>query len=351
MLNNMELIKVIKSGVLPMWNKNFIGVHLANSTQFLDLDLNLLFELSNEFKIMGLTDDIAILRKEEIYYNFDLKKRKIQNEFKQKMKGGIIHEGKHLNLELRDKTIHVSDIKKNEIIWKHHFDTSLRVILFATNGKMIVGSLMDSSLKYCLDFSNGNIIWELNPTELNMNTKTSKLGRTYLVDNLVIGMNEHREYYALNSEDKKQVWNLQLPPKSMGQVMIENGKHYSISITNYKFGEDTKYDFFYIITDFLKGKIISKINISNEVYKYGLIPIKGIDLGGVFGQFSIDESSLYFGVDNRLIAMDKLTGKMEIIYEHDAKLMFSKIIHNKLFYTDDYFRTLVFDMQGQSSLS
>jgi len=350
MLNNMELSKVIKSGVLPRWNKNFIIVHLANATQFLDTELELSYELSNEFKVMGLTDEIAILKKEEVYYNFDLKKGEIQNEFNQKMKGGIIHDGKHLNLGLRDKTIHVSDIKKNEIIWQHHFDTALRVVLFATNGKIIVGNLMDSSLKYCLDFNTGNIIWELKPNELNMNTKTSKLGRTYLVDNLVIGMNEHREYYAIDCVTKKQVWNLQLPSKFMGKLMTENGKHYSISIPNYKLGENVKCEFLYIVTDFAKGKIISKINISNEIYKNNLIPISGVDHGG-FGQFSIDETNLYFGVDNRLIAMDKITGKMEIIYEHDAELMFSKIIHDKLFYTDDNFRTLVFSIQRPSSLS
>lgn len=347
----MKPIKVIRSGNFPYWNKDFIIVHLSDATQFLDINLNLLFELSNEFKVGGLTEEIAILKKEEVYYNFDLKKKQIQNVFNQRMKGGIIHNNKHLNLGLRDKIIHVSDIEKNKIIWRHHFDTSSRVVLFATNEKVIVGSLMDSSVKYCLDFNTGDILWELNTTELKMKTKTSKLGRTYLVDNLVVGMNEHMEYYALSREDKKQVWNLQLPSKFMGQFMADNGKHHSICITNYKLGVDIKYEFVYIVTDFLTGRIVSEINISNEIYKHNLIPIRGIDLGGVFGQFSIDQFNLYFGVDNRLVAMDKVNGEIEVIYEHDAELMFSKIIHNKLFYTDNNFKTLVFDIQGQSSLS
>lgn len=338
----MKKIDVFGTGTLPyIQDKHFVSV--SETTKFFDLNLNLVKELEGPYLLLATYQNLSVLKKGESYFKFDHDKMTIIDRYDFTKMGGPSNGYLHLIKQRDPNIIKLLDFRSNIMLWEKEFKSDTYFAYFSISNEIILATQKGYKLRYCLDIKNGNKIWELRPEELNLVIPISKLSRTYLFDNLVIGVSENREYYAINALDKSQIWTRKLPVKTKGQVVVNERFHHSISIVDFfKRERKVKYhEFIYIVMDFKTGDLVKEIDISEQLYLKGFLVGDGTE-GPSFSQMAASESHIFFAIDNKLIAMEIETGDLEEIYEHDTKFYFSKYAHDMLFYTDDKFRCLVF---------
>ena len=338
----MKLIKKLDTGILPRQNGQYIAYTGMKATQFLNTNLEEQIILPNDHVVFNLLDHYAIIKIEETFFKYSLEEKKIITKYDEIMLGRPAPNNKYLKIDLRTKLIKGFDLNTDLIEWEYQFETPNRVIGFLTDGKIIIGRQMKVNQLYCLDFKNGRLLWEMSINDFLTDTPTTRINAPYLIQDHIVCVNEHLEYFAINRKSKNISWCTKQPAKTIGHILDTNHILHSINIIDFYHPKDkNKQEFVYLKMDCINGWIISEIDLTEQFYALQLIPNKGLHTGA-YGHFSTDELFLYFAVNNKVIAMNKSNGKLKVIYQHDARLCFSAVIHDKLFYADDNFGTLVF---------
>lgn len=323
---------IFNAGTLPYHSSSKIAVNLpSEQIIFYDYNLKELFTLHG-YQILELSNGAALLRINRDITFFDIVNREKILDLKNTRIFPFALDGKVLFNYRKSPTLELRDFLTAKIIWRNELSINNRVIQGVCNTSFFIGNILGSAEKICIDISTGELKWKCNLNSL-LNLDNKYAGNNYLVSNTLVSLASYKDYFGVEAATGEPLWHLDLyQNKKMGKLLIDNNMFLIIRDAN---------DVYMIKIDLKMGEIVSKELLTEQIQRLQIYPRGNT---GTFGQLSYYNNQIFFGANNQLVRLDLSTNKIKVLYKHDATFYFSKVIGSKLFYSDDSFTTLVFEL-------
>lgn len=328
----MKLEQTFNTGVLPLNSNTKIAVNIPpQKVSFYDYELKDILNISG-YQIIGLSDNNALLRinRDVIFYSITKQNQTIELK-NTRIFPFIIDESVLFNYR-KSRSLELRNFSTAEIIWKTELDVKNRVIQGVCNSSFFVGNILESLNKICINIESGEMIWQKN---INSFLKVDEefAGNNYLISDLLVSLASKKDYFGVDVNTGEILWHLDLVLQlKMGHVVV--GSDMFIIVRESK-------EVYLLKIDLLNGEITDKELLTEEIQRLQIYPRGNT---GLFGQISYYNNHLFFGANNKLIRLNLTSYRMENLYDHTAEFYFSKVIGSKLFYSDNNFTTLVFEL-------
>ncbi|GLR19570.1 outer membrane protein assembly factor BamB family protein [Portibacter lacus] len=330
----MKPITSLETGVLPHNNRSIICIKQDSlKIGFFDYDLNLMHSIS-EFKLRGMNEFHCLLWKGRAPYLYNIKDKCLIESYSKLMgsttltdKGLILNSRKEALLQYYTNT-------DQKLEWEISLDYENRLYALAWSDDVLVGNVNEANKKFGIDLKSGKKLWELDKEKLKLKSVSGYIGNNQLVKGTLLSTNEE-ELFCLDYNSGEKLWHLHLENKlRMGHVIADKNMFLFVREVN---------DVYLLKIDLSEGKILSKELLTEQIQRLQVYPQGNT---GTFGQLSYYDNELFFGANNQLVRLNLSSSKMEIVFDHTAEFYFSKVIGSKLFYSDNNFTTLVFELES-----
>ncbi len=312
---------------------------ILNSKQGIDIyddSLKLLKSIESKVLLSGGFGNIVYgnIVRDGVYF-FDI----IRGEFVRKSETTSLLKGTPFQdqMVISEKGRFFRWIMSNDTVaWINEEDE--RILAFVTDGRYLIGRNQRGNKLFCYDYESGQKYWEISMVELDLNTTGDFFGASYILNDLCISTNEHRNYFGLDLKTGELVWQKKLPPESLGQVVTTDFRHHSICFSGSSANVLT-----YLVMNCLDGELEVCTSIEEYVGPRKPFPEHGAIKRRPFGRFTGSVDRIYISVLNRLVEFNRRSGAFRLVHEHSSSLIFSRIIKDKLYITDDSGKLLVFE--------
>ncbi|GLR19034.1 hypothetical protein [Portibacter lacus] len=332
----MELKKIFNTGVLPHESNSQIAVNLPpDEVIFYNHSLQEIHKIDG-YQLIGLSDKNALLRIDRDIIFYSITNQKVTCEFKNTRIFPFPIDENILFTYRKSPTIELRDFSTAETLWRTELTSVNRIVEGTCNSSYFIGNILDSLNKICIDMESGELKWQRNTSSfLDLDNKFA--GRNYLLPNVLVSLGSSQDYFGVNIKNGEPLWHLDLEKQlKMSKVISDTNMFLFVREVN---------DVYLLKIDLSEGKILCKELLTEQIQRLQVYPQGNT---GTFGQLSYYDNQLFFGANNQLVRLDLSSFKMEIIFEHTAEFYFSKVIGSKLFYSDNNFTTLVFELDSSN---
>ncbi len=335
----MKTYRTFHTGTLPYSSDSTLTINLPpEEVLFFDLSLKEIHRIRG-YQAIALSDRNALLRKNHDLTFYSIENRKVQLDLKNTRVFPFQIKEKILLNYRKSPTLELRDFSTADILWHSKFEGQNRIIQGVCNESVFVGNILNSTTKICVDVESGKSLWRRN-INMSLEVKSTFAGNNYLIGKLLISQASRQGYFGVNVINGELIWHLNLEKLAKISTAIS---------TDRMFVFVRELDNIYILTiDLLTGEVLNKELLTEQLQMLQIYPHNS---ESNFGQASFYNNHLFFGSDNKLIKLNLSTYEIEMVYEHTAVFYFSKVIGSKLFYSDNNFTTLVFDLSNISQLA